>query len=591
MEVLLKRRHTLFFCVFFFLSLNLSACKFKLKTDSPQTLHLVSPEKIKGLDPIYADELYSGIQSNQAYETLLQYHYLKRPYLLVPNLAESMPDISQDGRTYLFHLKKGVLFHDDPCFKNTGGKGREMVAEDVVYSFKRLADPKNASSGWWLFDGKVLGLNERRDSALKMLLTDYSAPIEGLKALDRYTVQIKLKQRSGLFLYALAMPFTGVVAHEAVKAYGQEFINHAVGTGPFRLAEYNPNSRIVWIKNPTYRTEPYPREGAPGDQEAGLLDDAGKPLPLADRVVVQVIVEPQPMWLNFMSGKLDLTSIPKDNFSTAIAPSKELSSELQSKGITLHKSSALDITRLTFNMSDPIIGNNKALRQAMSLAYDSLTFIELFYNGRALPAQGPIPPGLSGYDFAFKNPYRRFSLSQAKELLAKAGYPNGKGLPALEYASTADSVGRQMSEYTQKMMSAIGIRLNVNTYSWPQFLETIKNKKAQMWEFAWVADYPDAENFLQLFYSKNVSPGPNDSNYSNIEFDRLYEKALLLSDSVERAILYQKMVSIIVEDCPWIFGAHRTVYGLTQPWLRNYKPNDFDHARYKYYRVDVTLKK
>jgi ABC-type transport system substrate-binding protein len=567
------------------------ACSFKSKVEPPNTLHLVVEAKIKGLDPIYAEDAYSSLQVLQSYETLIQYHYLKRPYTLIPGLAEAMPEVSPDGLNYTFHLKKGVLFQDDPCFKATHGKGRELTADDVVYSLKRLADPKLASSGWWILDGKIVGLNAWRESSAKSSTSDYSQGIEGLKASDRYTVQLKLTQRSSQFLYLLAMQFASIVPREAVEHYGKEFISHPVGTGPFRLVEYNPNSRIVWDKNPTFRKELYPSEGAPGDKELGLLDDAGKQLPLADHMVVQVFVEKQPMWLNFLSGKLDLTSIPKDSFGNAITPSKELSPELKEKGMRLSKEPAIDVTYATFNMKDPLLGKNKLLRQAISLAYDEATFIELFYNGRAIPAQGPIPPGLAGYDPNFKNPYRQFNLTKAKALLEKAGYPGGKGLPPLEYASLADTVGRQASEYFQKMMAAIGISVKVNSYSWPQLLEVIKNRRAQIWEHAWAADYPDAENFLQLFYSKNQSPGPNDANYSNPEFDRLYEKALLLNDSPERTALYKKMVSIVVEDCPWVFKSHRLGYALAQPWLKNFKPNDFDHTRYKYYRVDTNLKK
>jgi ABC-type transport system substrate-binding protein len=571
--------------------LSFEACTFKSKVEPPNTLHLVVEAKIKGLDPIYADDTYSSLQVSQAYETLLQYHYLKRPYTLVPALAEAMPEMSSDGLTYTFRLKKGVLFQDDPSFKETHGKGREMTADDVVYSLKRLADPRFLSTGWWTLDGKVVGLNEWREASLKSGTSDYSQPIEGLKVKDRYTVQIKLKQRSSQFLYLLSMQFASVVPHEAVEHYGKELINHAVGTGPFRLAEYNPNSKIVWVKNPTYRKDVYPSEGAPGDKESGLLEDAGKTLPLADQLVVQVFVERQPMWLNFLSGKLDLASIPKDNFGTAVTPSKELSPELKAKGMSLIKSPGLDVTYGTFNMTDPLLKKNKYLRQAMSLAYDEATFIEIFYNGRAIPAQGPIPPGFSGYDPNFKNPYRQFNVAKAKALLEKAGFPGGKGLPVLEYASTADTTGRQGSEYFQKMMAAIGITVKVNTYSWPQLLEIIKNRKAQIWEHAWMADYPDAENFFQLFYSKNAPPGPNDANYSNPEFDQLYEKALLLPDGTERTSIYKKMQLILAEDCPWIFKSHRLGYAITQPWLKNYKPNDFDHTRYKYYRVEANLKK
>jgi oligopeptide transport system substrate-binding protein len=572
-------------------SLVLGSCTLKTKSEPPSTLHLIAQEKIKGLDPIYADDLYTGIQTSQVYETLLQYHYLKRPYVLVPGLAESLPEVSADGLSYTFKLKKGVLFQDDPCFKASNGKGRELTAEDVVYSFKRLADPRLNSSGWWILDGKVSGLNAWRDAALNARSTDYSQVVEGLKATDRYTVKIKILRRSSQLLYLLAMPFASIVPSEAVDAYGKEFINHAVGTGAFRLSEYSPSSRIVWVKNPTYRLETYPTEGEPGDQEAGLLADAGKPLPLADRVDVQVLVEQQPVWLNFMSGKVDLSVIPKDNFAEAITLGKELTPELRSKKIHLIKKASLDVTHLTFNMADPLMGKNKLLRQALSLAYDGSTFIDLFYNGRALPAQGPIPPGIAGYDPGLRNPYRQFNITRAKELLAKAGFPGGKDLPPLELATLADSTGRQMSEYTQKMASAIGVTVNVNAYSWPQFLDAIKNKKAQIWEYAWNADYPDGENFLQLFYSKNASPGPNDANYSNPDFDKLYEKSLTLPDGAIRTALYKQMVSILIEDCPWIFGSHRLSFVLTQGWLKNYKPNDFDHSSYKFYRIDTTAKK
>ncbi|MEO5968912.1 MAG: ABC transporter substrate-binding protein [Bdellovibrionia bacterium] len=572
-------------------SIGIAGCTSKSKNESLNVLHIVADEKLKGLDPIYTNDLYSGIQSSQAYETLLQYHYLKRPYELVPSLAQTLPTVSRDGLTYTFSLKKGVLFQDDPSFKLNEGKGREMTAEDVVYSFKRLADPKLSAPGWWVLDGKIVGLNAWRESVSNTVKTDYSIPVEGLKALDRYTIQLKLLRKSAQFLYSLAMPFTGIVPREAVEFYDREFINHAVGTGPFRLSEYNPNSRIVWDRNPTYRKELYPSEGDSDDQALGYLEDAGKPLPMSDRIVVQVITEKQPMWLNFLAGKLDFAGIPKDNFTSAITPKKELSPELAAKGIRLLKSAALDVTHGTFNLSDPLIGKNKFLRQAISMAFDEATFIDLFFNGRAIPAQGPIPPGVDGYDAELENPYRKFNLVKAKELLVKAGYPEGEGLPPLEYATISDSSARQQSEYFQKMMAGIGISLTVNSYSWPQFQEVIKNKKAQLWEYAWSLDYPDAENMFQLFYSKNVSPGSNDANYINPAFDRLYEKSSVLPAGPERTKTYGQMVKMLVEDCPWIFGAHRMSFVLIQPWLKNYKPNDFDHARYKYYRIDTALKK
>lgn len=571
-------------------ALSLVGCT-KEKKDPPGTLRLATSAKIKGIDPALADDLYSGTEVGRVYEPLLQYHYLKRPYTLIPNLAEAMPEISGDGKTLTFKIKKGVLFHDDPCFKETQGKGREMTADDVIYSFKRLADPKVESSGFWIFDGKIIGLNEWREASSKAGTTDYSKAVEGLKATDRYTVQIKLIQRSAQFLYYLAMPFSSVVAREAVDHYGKEFLNHPVGTGPFRVEEFNGQSKMVYVKNATYRKELYPSEGAPGDKEAGLLEDAGKQLPLADKIVVQVMVESQPLWLSFLADKIDLSGIPKDNFAQAIAADKELSPELKKKGIKLLKDAELDITHESFNMADPLFGKNKLLRQAISTAINQEPIIELFYNGRAIKAQGPIPPGISGYDPGFKNPYREFNLQKAKDLLAKAGFPEGKGLAPIEVNAMSDSTSRQMTEYMEKELAAIGVKLKVNTYSWPEFQAAVKNKKGQMWGFAWAADYPDAENFLQLFYGKNLSPGPNDANYTNPEFDKLYEQALALQDTPERTALYKKMVDLVVEDCPWIFGAHRIGFQLVHPWLKNVKIHAFDHARSKYFRIDPAQKK
>lgn len=570
----------------------LSGCTKKADLDPTNTFYTSSIAKIKGLDPAFADDLYSGLETMRIYEGLLQYKYLKRPYQLEPCLAEAMPTISKDGKSYTFKLKKGVVFQDDKAFKATNGKGRELVAEDFVFSFKRLADPKLNSPMWWILDGKIEGLNEWRDAGSKAGKADYAAPVSGLRAIDASTLEIKLKTRSYQFIFALAMPAGGVVAKEVVEEYGAEFLNHPVGTGAFKLAEYNPSSKIVYVKNPTFRKEVYPSEGDTDDGKLGLLADAGKTLPLVDKVVMTVHVESQPQWLNFMQGNLDAAPIPKDNFAQAITgPNKELSDELKKKGIQLFKEPSLDITHTSFNMTDPLVGKNKLLRQAISMAINTPEEIELFYNGRAISAEGPIPPGLAGYSESLKNPYKVYNLAKAKELLAKAGFPGGKGLPPLEYLSLADTTARQMTEYFQKEMTALGIEVKVQTFSWPEFQQSLKNKKGQMWSFAWGADYPDAENFLQLFYSKNGSPGPNDANYSNPEFDKMYEKSLTMNDSPERTALYQKMAGVVIEDTPWAFGVHRVTYGLTHPWLKNYKPHEFNHGMSKYYRIETSLRK
>lgn len=570
-------------------ALSLVACSPKAKLSVSNTLRMYSDAKFSGLDPIQSGDQYAAAEVSRSYEGLLQYHYLKRPFELVPNLADGMPSISKDGLTYVFKIKKGVLFQDDPAFVATHGKGRELVASDFVYSWKRLADPKTVAKGWWIFDGKIQGLNEWREAAAKAGEANYALEVKGLKALDRYTLEVKLKQRSAQFLFFVAMPFSYVVAKEVVEKYSKDFMNHPVGTGPYRLVEFSPNSRVIWERNPTFRGEKYPSEGEQTDSADALLADSGKQIPFIDRIEVTVFEESQPLWLNFLAGKIDVTRIPKDNYDAAIEgdpKNPRLKEELRVKGIRLSKATDLDFTKISFNLADPLVGKNKYLRQALSLAYDPVKAIELFRNGRAEVAQGPIPPGLSGFDPKWRNPYQGPNLLKAKELMEKAGYPGGKGLPPLEYLTTASTNSRQWAEYTEKQWAPLGVKLKVISASWPEYDQSVKNKKGQIFaDTSWYADYPDAENFLQLLYSKNASPGTNDTNYSNPEYDRLYEASLLLEESPARTELYRKMVQIASEDCPWIPLSHLMRFGLRQNYVRNVKVNIMELAPQKYWRL------
>ena len=243
-------------------------------------------------------------------------------------------------------------------------------------------------------------------------------------------------------------------------------------------------------------------------------------------------------------------------------------------------------------MSDPLLGKNKLLRQALALAYDAASSIDLFYNGRAILAQGPIPLGFSGYDENYKNPYRQYNLAKAKELLAKAGYPDGNGLPELDYLTLSDSTSRQFSDFDEKQFAAIGVKIKIDSFSWPELVAAIKNHKGQLFAgSAWIADYPDAEDMLQVFYSKNGPPGPNDGSYSNPEFDKLYEKSLTLTDCPERTAIYKQMVDILAEDCPAIFMAQRIQYSMVQPWIKNFKLSRFDLGFARYLRIDESARK
>lgn len=559
----------------------------KKKNFDQKVLELNVSAKVKGLDPVNAGDTYSSGEIARVYEGLLEYHYLERPYKLIPNLAESMPEVSKDGLTYTFKIKKGVMFHDNKCFPN--GKGRELKASDFVYSIKRMADLKNNSTGWWLLDGRIAGLNEWRDK-YNGKEANYSEKVEGLQALDDYTLQFKLTSEYPQFLYSLAMVYTYAVPKEAVEMYGQEFLNNPVGTGPFMTGTYTQSNTIVYTKNPNYRDVRYPTQGSEADKKAGLLEYAGKKLPLVDKIKVNIVTESSTRFLKFKNGEVDLSEIPKDDFGEVVTPDQGLTDEFAKKGIALEVTPDLDITYIAFNMEDKLFKGNAKLRQAMSLAYNHSKANDLFYNGRGMLAQTIIPPGIPGYDPNYKNPYKVYDLEKAKKLLAEAGYPEGKGLPEITYETTATTVSRQMSEFFQKAMADIGIKIKVSTNTWPQLTQKTKKKQAQMFGMAWLGDYPDAENFLQLLWGPNASPGPNGSNYNNAAFNAEFAKVKNMQPSPERAKLYAKLAQQAAEQTPLLLGVHRTSFVLKHSWLKNYKFSTFNQGHAKYYDVDLKKK-
>jgi len=551
-------------------------------------LHLISPEKIAGFDPIYSSDLYSNNEIGKIYEGLYEFHPLKRPYQLTPNLAETQPVVSEDGLTYTFKLRKGVLFHDSPAFKDN--IGRELKADDFIYSIKRLADPKLQAKGWWLLDDKVAGLNEWRTKHESLEVSNYADEIEGLKKIDDYTIQVKLKRPYPQFLYALAMPYTYIVAKEAVDHFGKEFLNHPVGTGAFVLEKFEQTNKIIYNKNSKFREKFYPSEGEEGDDRAGLLADAGKRIPLVDKIIVHILIESQPKWLSFQKARVDLLELKDANIDQALIEVKEIRPELKSKGIRLLLNPQLDITFFAFNHEEPIF-KNKKLRQAMNLAYNRAEANKLFYENTAFEAQSVIPPGLGGYRKEFKNPYVKFDLEQAKKLLAEAGYPNGKGLPDITVQTRNETVARQIIEHFAKSMEKIGIKIKVGMNTWPELVNKVTKKQHQMYTMAWGADYPDAENFLGLLYCPNQSPGSNGANYCNPDFDALFKQASVLQDTPERSAIYEKMNEMAALDVPWVFGMNRTKIYIAQAWLKNFKFMEFNHTQFQYLSVDLEVKK
>ncbi|WP_372807636.1 ABC transporter substrate-binding protein [Pontiella sp.] len=568
-----------------------------------------STHRLTGLDPATSSSVDTSIAISRIYEGLLQYDYLARPYKVIPLLAESMPEVSEDGLVYTFKIRKGIYFQDDPCFPD--GKGRELVARDFEYSLKRLADAKNKSPGFWTLDGRVKGISEFNKASQGKEPTDYDRPVSGLECPDSHTLRITLTEPYPQLLYILTMHYSFAVPHEAVDRYevegGEKITNHPVGTGPYKLVEWRRNSRIEFVRNPkwaeTGRVETYPTEAAPEFADQGLLRDAGKQIPFNDRIIQYVIDDSSTSWMMFLSGQLGISEISTDNWDAVVTPSKSLNATFEKRGIKLISSPYTAAYYIGFNWDDAVVGagndpeqneRNKKLRQALSCAYE-FEQINTYMNNRLYPLNGPIPSPLAGY-LKDPTPYD-FNLEKARRLLAEAGYPDGidretgRRLELTIDLGGADTSTRQQTELFANMFQKIGVVLKPNYNTWPAFTEKLNRRQVQLFRLAWVADYPDAENFLALFYGKNASPGPNHANYRNAEIDRLYEKIRVMSDSPERTALYEQMAHIIVEDAPWIFQYQPMSFAVIHSWVENYVSHDYPYGLAKFQGTDVALRK
>jgi len=550
------------------------------------------------LDPVRGSTTYDNQACSLVYENLLQYKYLVREGQLEPLLCKAMPTVSDDGTVYTFELKEGVLFHDDPCFE--GGKGREMVAEDVVYSIKRIADKRIGTKNWWLLEQTILGFDEWRDAQNEDGdAFDYDAPCEGLVAVDRYTVRFTLKEPVTRFLNVLAMFQTSVVPREAAEMYGTRFSRRPVGTGPFTMREEDwlTSKSLDFHRNPTYRDEFYPDEWTPEDEERGLHLAAGQKLPIVDHIRINCFVQDQPMWLLFRTGKLDYGQIPAENYLESMRKrTKTLKKHYREEGITYHPVPLLDFIFRGFNMEDEVVGGytpeKKKLRQAISLAIDLKEFNDTFYNSQNIVYDGPIPPGLAGHPVGHfsDKAYRGPNIERAKQLLAEAGYPNGEGLEPIDYYTSISANSSEQVEMMARQLGKIGVKVQSVLLEFPQLIEAINKKKAQMFSFAWGSDYPDGENNLALFYGPNESPGSNHYNYKNPEYDKLYEKIRSMQPSEERTEIYRQMVDMLLEDVPYIGSMARTRNYLGTPWVKNFKPTENFWNWPKYIDIDESLR-
>lgn len=563
------------------------------------------------LDPVSGSTTYENRTCSAFYETLLQYKYLKRPLELEPLLLAEMPRISEDGLTWRMTLREGIRFHDDPCFP--GGRGRELVAQDVVYSWKRLADPKYRYKSWWLVEGLIKGFNEYKDEQAKRVESgqpfDYDAPVEGLRVLGDHELEVVLTEPNQQFIWRLAMFQLSVVPREAVEYYNagnvDRFSGHPVGTGPFIMqndSDWIRGKQLDVYRNPNFHDDYYPSEWMPEDEALGLHLPAGQRVPFVDKIEFTFYVESQPMWLRFKEGSLDFTTVGQAQFEEAFSRrTKELNRTWARKGIREVKVPLLDFIFRAFNMEDPLLGGytdqKRALRQAFNFAMDWDEMNETLYNGMALPYDGPIPPGLDGHPNTpdHRAPYstRGPNYDMARKKLREAGYtigPNGKvtDLPVIEFYTSAGQESVRIVELLQRNLAEVGIQINPRYLDFAPLMQAVDNRKAPMFSFAWGSDYPDAENNLALFYGPNESPGSNHSNYKNPEYDRLYEQIRTMPPGPERTAIYEQMRDIIIRDAPMCGSLARTRQYLIQPWLLNFKPTEDFYTYIKYLDVDMS---
>lgn len=548
----------------------------------------------KSLDPVIGSTTYENRCCSQIFDTLVQYKYLVRPFELEPALLAEMPVISADGKVWHFKLQQGIRFQDDPCFP--GGKGRELVASDVIYSWKRTADPKYQYKSFWLLEDTIVGFDEYKEAQADAATFDYDAPVEGMRLINDYEFELTLKRPVQQFMWKLAMFQLSVVPREAIETYGDRFNRHPVGTGPFMLrneADWKIGTSLTLHRNPNYREEYYPDEWMPGDEAFGFHKPAGQKLPIVDRIEVTFFVESQPMWLKFEAGELDFTTVPETAYEEAFSRrSGNLKRSYADRGIVAHKVPLIDFIFRGFNMEDSLLGGyteeKKALRKAICLALDWDELNEAYYNGTALVYDGMIPPGLDGYpeDGRLPNAWRGPDLERSREYLAKAGYPNGEGLPTIDYYTSSGATSERMAALTTRQLAKVNIKLNPRLVDFSTLIEAVDNKKAPFFSFAWGSDYPDAENNLALFYGPNEAPKPNHYNYKNAEFDRLYEKIRTMPPGPERTAIYIQMRDMVLEDCPYAGSMARVRHYLVHPWLQNFKPTETFYSWMKYLDVD-----
>jgi ABC-type transport system substrate-binding protein len=570
--------------------------------DAPpaKVLRYAFPTSETGFDPAQISDLYSRTVTPHIFEALYAYDPLARPVKIRPLTAAAMPEVSEDFRVWTMRVQPGIFFAADPAF---GGKPRELVAADYVYSFMRIFDPALKSPSYsTLKDEGIVGLEESRARSLAAGKPfDYDRPVEGLRTLDRYTIEFRLAEPRPRFMYTLASSdILGAMAREVVEAYGDAIMAHPVGTGPFRLAQWRRSSLIVLERNPDFRAMRYDAEPAADDAkgQAILARFRGRALPMIDRIEIGIIDEGQPRWLSFLNAQHDLLQNVPFEFAELAAPGGKLAPNLARRGVGMQRQVQPDVTLTVYNMEDPVVGGytaeKVALRRALDLAYDVQREIEVVRHGQAVPAQSIVPPHTFGYDPSYRSENGVFDLGRAKALLDIYGYvdrdgdgyremPDGSPL-TIVLSSPPDQVYRLLTELRKKSLDALGVRLSVRIGNWAEQLKAARAGNFMVWTVGSTAATPDGQGALERGYGP-ASGGGNLARFRLAAFDRIYEEMKGLPDGPERQRLFTRANNLLVAYAPYKVHVHRIVTDLWQPWLEGYRRPLFWQEFWQY--VDV----
>jgi ABC-type transport system substrate-binding protein len=583
----------------FLLSTLLSTPTAQAVADAQKVLRVAFEAAETGFDPVKVTDAYSSQVMRAVYECLLTYDYLARPVKLMSKTAEALPEVGDGGKTYLFKVRKGIFFQPDAAFK---GQRRELTAADYAYSIKRFVDPANRSPWRFLVDGKIVGLDGVAKKAAQTKRFDYDAKVSGLEVVDRHTLRIHLTAPDYNFAYIMAMPAMSAVAREVIEAYADDTNAHPVGTGPYVLKSWTRKAKIVLEANPDYREVIWDFAGSDDPRDkAAVAAMQGKRIPQIGRVEISIIEEEQSRWLAFQRGEIDYAD-KFGSFAPLAIPGNKLAPDFAARGITWDRSVEPEITYYFFNMKDPVLGGYSkekiALRRAVILSYDIREEIEVIRKGQALGDESPVPAGVVGYDPTYRSILRHDPVL-ANQLLDYFGYKKGpdgyRNDPAgrrLTVALTSEpqAISRDYDELWKKSLDGVGLRFEARKGPFSDNIKAAEACQLAMWGSAWIADYPDGENFMQLLYGPNIHQS-NHGCYESAAFDAMYVRMKNMPDSPERNRLFLLMSRQMEVDGAWKMGVSRYRNVLVYPQVKGYRYHPILVSAWEYMDLDPSARK